>query len=67
MVYTAFARMPWPLLDLKCPFDLTVTHECLMVERSGKLRYLHNPQAGLSLGYDLRRKLRGEVIFTNQT
>ena len=46
MVYTAFARMPRPLLDLKCPLDLTVTSKPLMAEQRGRWRYVHNkPQA----------------------
>ena len=32
MVYTAFAQMPWPLLDLKSHFDLIAESEILMAE-----------------------------------
>ena len=53
MVYTAFARMPLSILDLKRPFDLTVAFELLMVKRREGLRYLHKPQAGLSVELEL--------------
>jgi hypothetical protein len=47
MVYTAFAQMPWTLLDLKRHLDLIAASELLMSERSGDYDATNiNPKPG---------------------